>query len=35
MKQKQHYNAYYIRTSNFLQNILTEVEQIPEGAVVF
>lgn len=35
MKQKQPYDAYYIRTSHFLQNIVTQVEQIPEGAVVF
>ena len=35
MKQKQPYDAYYMRTSHFLQNIITQVEQIPEGAVVF
>ena len=35
MKQKQPYDAYYMRTSHFLQNIVTQVEQIPEGAVVF
>jgi hypothetical protein len=35
MKIKQPYDAYYMRTSHFLQNILTQVEQIPEGAVVF
>jgi DNA invertase Pin-like site-specific DNA recombinase len=35
MKTKQPYDAYYMRTSHFLQNILTQAEQIPEGAVVF
>ena len=35
MKQKQPYDAYYMRTSHFLQNIVTQVEQIPEDAVVF
>lgn len=35
MRQKQPYDAYYMRTSHFLQNIITQVEQIPEGAVVF
>ena len=35
MKTKQPYDAYYMRTSHFLQNIVTQVEQIPEGAVVF
>lgn len=35
MRQKQPYDAYYMRTSHFLQNILTQAEQIPEGAVVF
>lgn len=35
MKEKQPYDAYYMRTSHFLQNIITQVEQIPEGAVVF
>ncbi len=35
MKTKQPYDAYYMRTSHFLQNIITQVEQIPEGAVVF
>jgi DNA invertase Pin-like site-specific DNA recombinase len=35
MKEKQPYDAYYMRTSHFLQNIVTQVEQIPEGAVVF
>jgi len=35
MKQKQPYDAYYIRTSHFLQNIITQEEQIPEGTVVF
>jgi len=35
MKQKQPYDAYYMRTSHFLQNIITQVEQIPEGTVVF
>jgi DNA invertase Pin-like site-specific DNA recombinase len=35
MRTKQPYDAYYMRTSHFLQNIITQVEQIPEGAVVF
>lgn len=35
MKEKQPYDAYYMRTSHFLQNIITQEEQIPEGAVVF
>jgi len=35
MKEKQPYDAYYMRTSHFLQNIITQQEQIPEGAVVF
>lgn len=35
MRTKQPYDAYYMRTSHFLQNIVTQVEQIPEGAVVF
>jgi DNA invertase Pin-like site-specific DNA recombinase len=35
MRQKQPYDAYYMRTSHFLQNIITQEEQIPEGAVVF
>ena len=35
MKTKQPYDAYYMRTSHYLQNIITQVEQIPEGAVVF
>ena len=35
MKTKQPYDAYNMRTSHFLQNIVTQVEQIPEGAVVF
>ena len=35
MKEKKPYDAYYMRTSHFLQNIVTQVEQIPEGAVVF
>lgn len=35
MRTKQPYDAYYMRTSHFLQNIITQAEQIPEGAVVF
>lgn len=35
MRTKQPYDAYYMRTSHFLQNIITQVEQIPEGTVVF
>ena len=35
MKQKQPYDAYYMRTSHFLQNIITQEERVPEGAVIF
>lgn len=35
MKEKQPYDAYYMRTSHFLQNIITQEERIPEGAILF
>lgn len=35
MRQKQPYDAYYMRTSHFLQNIVTQVDKIPDVAKPF
>ena len=35
MRTKQPYDAYYMRTSHFLQNIVTQVDKVPDGAKPF
>ena len=32
MRTKQPYDAYYMRTSHFFQNIVTQVDKVPDGA---